>query len=520
MSFGERWGKKDANAGSLGLTGALNWSNKYQRVDDEVFRVAGGANDVLSDFKLDTSTFEAELSALLNLTYEINTGQTVGVRNLYTRSGEDQVRLQTGRQDGTQEPVEITRLRWVERSLFSTQPFGEHLLFGDTFLEWRTSYSLSQREEPDNRQVRYEFDPAVGDFTFRPGSNSGQRDYYILDENIYDASIDYSIPFNPFDIPDKEPDPDGSHPSRRSSWARPSSTGTGTSMRASSASTRRAGRSSSSMGSASPSTSGRTRRTSSSRRTSRRTPSSSTRSPAPRTATRRPSSSWRVTAWSMCASTGTCAFEVGARVESSEQIVTSKQQVGGSLGEVETNLEDTDVLPSVNGVWEFYEHRHPGNQFLERMQLRLGASHTVSRPEFRELAPFEYNEVLGGTISRGNPDLQRATIWNFDFGYEWYPSEGDLVGAGAFYKIFDEPIETTQLASSGGIIRELGERLGSGPLRLRDRGAEEARLRRQLVFGLQEPRRGGSSRGRSRDRASRRGRASRSGKGTPPEPPR
>ena len=454
MSFGERWGKKEANAGSFGITGALNWSNKYQRIDDEAFRVAGGANDVLSDFKLDTSTFEAELSALLNLTYEINTGQTVGVRNLYTRSAEDQVRIQTGRQDGRQEPVEITRLRWVERSLFSTQPFGEHLLAGDTFLEWRVSYSLSQREEPDNRQVLYEFDPGVGDFTFRPGSNSGQRDYYILDENIYDGAIDYSIPFNPFDIPDKDPDPDRLSPLQKIKLG--------------------------------PAVVYRDRDLDA-RRFRFDTPGGTFfifdefgqpidfRSPAEELfqnknitpdaffldEVTRPTDSYEATQL-ILAGYGLLdvrvhrdvRIEVGARVESSDQIVTSRQQVGGSLEEVETKLDDTDVLPSVNGIWEFYEViPEDPLDFRERMQLRLGASHTVSRPEFRELAPFEYNEVLGGTISRGNPNLQSATIWNFDLGYEWYPSEGDLVGAGLFYKLFDQPIETTQLASSGGIIQ-------------------------------------------------------------------
>jgi hypothetical protein len=44
-----------------------------------------------------------------------------------------------------------------------------------------------------------------------PGSRrqgSGRRDFYLLDENIYDAAFDYSIPFNPLGVPDKNPDPD------------------------------------------------------------------------------------------------------------------------------------------------------------------------------------------------------------------------------------------------------------------------------------------------------------------------
>src|SRR2546428_11575582 len=112
------------------------------------------------------------------MTYEINPCQKIGVRSLYTRSAEDQVRLQAGFDSTERDPVDVTLLRWVERSLFNVQPYGEHLLVGDTLLEWKAGYALSQRDEPDNRQFRYLADPRTTIQTFEFVSCRGRRDFY------------------------------------------------------------------------------------------------------------------------------------------------------------------------------------------------------------------------------------------------------------------------------------------------------------------------------------------------------
>ncbi|HVR74450.1 MAG TPA: TonB-dependent receptor plug domain-containing protein, partial [Planctomycetota bacterium] len=222
ISFGQKFGGDTPGSGTLGIIGAVNWANKYQTTTNEKRRVVVNGGTVpapiplkFSDFRLDTSTFQADLSGLLNITYRMNDGQKIGVRSLYTRTAEDEVREQEGIDGQRQDPVQITRLRYIERSLLTVQPFGEHLLAGDTFLEWRGSYALSQRDEPDNRQVRYLFDPALKDFAFEPLFGSGRRDFYLLDENIYDFELDYSIPFNPFGVEEKEKSADSLIPDQK-----------------------------------------------------------------------------------------------------------------------------------------------------------------------------------------------------------------------------------------------------------------------------------------------------------------
>ena len=71
------------------------------------------------------------------------------------------------------------------------------------------------------------------------------------------------------------------------------------------------------------------------------------------------------------------------------------------------------------------------------MNLRLGYSTTVNRPEFRELAAFEFTDVVGSRAVRGNPDLDRALIQNVDARWELFSDGRDVVAASAFYKCFD-----------------------------------------------------------------------------------
>ena len=81
--------------------------------------------------------------------------------------------------------------------------------------------------------------------------------------------------------------------------------------------------------------------------------------------------------------------------------------------------------------------------------LRFSASQTLSRPEYRELAPIQYREVLGFDNVLGNPDLVRALVQNYDARWEWYPALGEVFSVAAFVKRFTNPIERVYRGSSG-----------------------------------------------------------------------
>jgi TonB-dependent receptor len=109
---------------------------------------------------------------------------------------------------------------------------------------------------------------------------------------------------------------------------------------------------------------------------------------------------------------------------------------------LEKNIDTTviDFLPSVNLVYSI----------TNKMKLRGGYSKTVSRPEFRELAPFSfYNFVIDNIIS-GNTNLQRATIDNVDLRLEFFPGSGQIISLSGFYKQFTNPIELINRTGTSG----------------------------------------------------------------------
>lgn len=119
-------------------------------------------------------------------------------------------------------------------------------------------------------------------------------------------------------------------------------------------------------------------------------------------------------------------FVWGARGEYFEQIVETNATK--SL-EVQTNK--FDLLPSANIT--FTPNR--------KTNLRMAASRTVARPEFREVAPFAFFDFEEIASTVGNPDLKRSSIINTDVRYEWYPKNGEMISVGAFFKTFSDPIE-------------------------------------------------------------------------------
>ena len=74
--------------------------------------------------------------------------------------------------------------------------------------------------------------------------------------------------------------------------------------------------------------------------------------------------------------------------------------------------------------------------------LRFATSKTVSYPEFKEVAPFVYEDVAQRV--GGNPDLLNdpsfSEIYNIDLKYEWFFGRGEVFTAAAFAKQINDPI--------------------------------------------------------------------------------
>ena len=85
----------------------------------------------------------------------------------------------------------------------------------------------------------------------------------------------------------------------------------------------------------------------------------------------------------------------------------------------------------------------------EKSKIRSSYSKTLARAQFREYAPYAYQEFFGSDVSIGYPFLKNTDIASFDIRYDYYPKGLELVSIGYFLKTFRNPIEVVLVASSG-----------------------------------------------------------------------
>ncbi|MBC8479105.1 MAG: hypothetical protein H8D46_01470, partial [FCB group bacterium] len=81
----------------------------------------------------------------------------------------------------------------------------------------------------------------------------------------------------------------------------------------------------------------------------------------------------------------------------------------------------------------------------DRTKLRLAFSETLARPQFREVAPYDYEEFYGGEKAVGYPFLKTTSIQNYDIRYEFYPSAGEVISVAVFRKEFENPIDVAAI---------------------------------------------------------------------------
>ena len=142
-------------------------------------------------------------------------------------------------------------------------------------------------------------------------------------------------------------------------------------------------------------------------------------------------------------------FIWGARLESYAQILDSKSDIGAP---VKVDARQADFLPSFNFIYSL----------TKTQNLRLSASKTLNRPEFRELAPFIFFDSATRFNTSGDPDLKIAEIKNVDFRYEIFPGKGQLFSFSAFYKQFTNPIELQAQANNSNQYKNAKEGTSSG----------------------------------------------------------
>lgn len=97
-----------------------------------------------------------------------------------------------------------------------------------------------------------------------------------------------------------------------------------------------------------------------------------------------------------------------------------------------TNLKRDYWLPALTVTY----------QLNPEMQVRISASKTLARPQFRELVFQTYYDPESNAAFRGNPQLKDSQLYNAEARYEYYFARDQRVSLAGFYKRIDNPIET------------------------------------------------------------------------------
>lgn len=122
-------------------------------------------------------------------------------------------------------------------------------------------------------------------------------------------------------------------------------------------------------------------------------------------------------------------YNMGIRYERSHQLVNTSDLITGDAEQA--SLEMVDYLPVYAMTFRLpYE-----------MQLRMGYSETVSRPDFKELSNSPYYDNERREMVIGNTELLGTVIKNYDIRYEWYFGKKENISLGFFRKEFENPIE-------------------------------------------------------------------------------
>lgn len=398
------------------------------------------------------SIFSTSIGAMLNLSYKIGTNNSISLKNTFNNSSDYEIIQIQGVKEFTQ--LIQTSMEYLQKTMFSSQLVGEHYFdFLNSQLNWRFGYSISLRDQPDLRRIRYSRNdttlPYRLDIYNLPQGNSSQagRFFSYLTEDGFSGALDYKFKFD--DISFKI----GGLVEKR---ARDFEVRSFTIVEARSI-----------VRNYYDPELGYEVRNYLDKKISDLyyINDASELNPdkvfAPE--------NFYIHGLGLSEDTknndsykafdnlyaGYAMFELptflfgnrlraiaGTRYEISQQKLTSfypfQDQNGNKYDTVYADKNYFDLLPSINLIYEI----------TKTTNIRISASQTLARPSLREYAPFTFYDFMYFTNVKGNSSLERSLIQNYDIRYEWFMNPGEVISVSGFYKIFKNAIEETILAAS------------------------------------------------------------------------
>ena len=141
-------------------------------------------------------------------------------------------------------------------------------------------------------------------------------------------------------------------------------------------------------------------------------------------------------------------FLAGVRAENNTQILKSYDQ---SDNKVTVNNSALNFFPSLNTSWVM----------SDKHIIRGAYGVSINRPEFREIAPYNFFDFDNYASFKGKEDLKDCKIYHYDVRYEYYPKPSELISIGVFYKNFENPIELKYIETGSGLAYSYHNALGA-----------------------------------------------------------
>jgi outer membrane receptor protein involved in Fe transport len=414
----------------LSIIFAANWSNSWQ-TRGGLQQVAAGITPIDGTDTLqpdvDYRFLSTENRILVNglIGFGLSFGEhKLRWTNLYIRDTLKEARIQAGTNQINvgADPVSISNIAWFERQLIDTQLVGE-FNFGDLDLDLRGTYAQSQRESPYERTISYRFDERVDDSVndLRTNGQFARVAFSNLVDDVYagGADIAYKVPVEM----DLTVSAGGAYLKND----------------------RRA-----------------------TRRDFRYTPLDIL---PLEVAQERPDFllsdfnvyTYDIVLTDISGTAGAARYEAdlevragyvqlelepidsvrlqaGVRYEDADQTVTPIDLFGTGGADITPSAIFEDYfLPAATLTWNL----------AQNMQIRLHASKTIARPQFRELAPQQYSDPDTDRTFFGNQFLTDSELFNAEARYEYYFARDQRFSLAGFYKDIDRPIEAVAFQQGG-----------------------------------------------------------------------
>ena len=401
--------------GTLGGIFVASYDNSWtgRRGVRQTGRIDGGALVVANDMEFESNQNDLSLNFLGGLSL-INESNSVKWTNLYVRNVTKEARSEAGFDDASGGQRRTDYTEWFERQLFSTQLAGEHEFGGqgEWDLAWRAAYALTSRDAP--YETRFGYGQNVdGDWIHDIETNA--ISFSELDDDVISggADLSYTLPLSDmreavFSVGVASYDNSRESVQRTLRFIAPNGL-------------------------------------SADQLESRVDFLFSDFNIGPYLQLEEITGTNGAAAFDASLKVNAAYAQVqaeviplvnvnaGVRFEDGQQTVTPRDLFGGTTGFLPTEIDESYWLPAATITWNF----------AEDMQLRFGASKTIGRPQFRELAPQQYTDVESDRTFIGNPYLVDTEIVNLDARWEWYFARDQYLTAGVFYKDMEKPIETS-----------------------------------------------------------------------------